>query len=86
MKVMKVSALLRGADADWDHRTGGGDGETFLMFSFGVFGCFWDVTFGRYKFFSKRILPNWPKVEFDEIYLIHPDSVASVLLGMWHTV
>lgn len=34
MKVMKVSALLRGADA-FGHQTGGGDGETFL---FGVFG------------------------------------------------
>ena len=63
MKVMKVSALLRGPVCV---RTPGGGGR------FNVFVCVVDMTsldviLRGYKLFSKRILPNWPNVEFDEI-------------------
>lgn len=58
-----------------DTRLGEGTVKRFCLAFLGRH--FWKVQ----VFYSKRIRPNWPKVEFDEIYLIHPDSVASGMLG-----
>ena len=48
-------------------RSDAGGGGRFNVFVCVVDMTSLDVILRGYKLFSKRILPNWPNVEFDEI-------------------